>query len=51
MTLKGIPRNKDSFEIAGEIRENTRIFPVEARNGSGDFELLKILFKYVLVFN
>ena len=49
--LKGIRRIKDRFGIIGEIRENTGIVPVEARNGSGDFELFKILFKYVLVFN
>ena len=49
--LKGIQRIKDRFGIIGEIRENTRIVPVEARNGSRDFELFKILFKYILVFN
>ena len=49
--LKGIRRNKDRFGIIGEIRENTGIVSVEARSGSGDFELFKILFKYGLVFN
>ena len=49
--LKGIRCIKDRLGIIGEIRENTGIVSVEARNGSGDFELIKILFKYVVVFN
>ena len=49
--LKGIRRIKDRFGIIGEIRENTGIVPEGARNSSGYFELFKILFKYVLVFN
>ena len=39
--LKGIRRINDRFEIV----------PEGAGKSSGDFELFKILFKYVLVFN